>query len=318
MTRYPSPNTELPWESSVEEDRRFKRIRRALVVVIVLLGLAIPFIPVPEPSRDVERELPPQLARVILEREEVPPPPDPEPEPEPEPEREEAPDPEPEPEAPEPTAQPDPDPEPPPSRVQQARETAARSGLMQHRDELMAMRETLDTRRVEEAEVSQGQAQAEQVERNRLESQTQADSGGIDTDQLSRDTGGGELAARETTQVEGDSEAALAESAGEASGPRELASRSDEQIRQVIDQHMGAIFSIYNRALRQDPTLQGKLVVHMVIEPSGEISEARVESSELNDEALEQRLLARILLITFPDADVSVTQVNYTFDFLPR
>ena len=94
--------------------------------------------------------------------------------------------------------------------------------------------------------------------------------------------------------------------------------RSDEEIRQVIDQHMGAIFAIYNRALRQDPLLQGKLVVRMVIEPSGEISEARIESSELNNEELEQRLLARILLITFPDADVTVTQVNYTFDFLPR
>jgi len=58
--------------------------------------------------------------------------------------------------------------------------------------------------------------------------------------------------------------------------------------------------------------------VRMVIEPNGEMSEARIESSELNDEALEQRLLARILLITFPDADVAVTQVNYTFDFLPR
>ncbi|MAN51254.1 MAG: hypothetical protein CMG77_04995 [Marinimicrobium sp.] len=181
------------------------------------------------------------------------------------------------------------------------------------------MRNTLDTRKVEQAALSEGQSEAERPDRNRLEGQVAEDSGGIDTDQLSRDTGGGELAARESTRVSDEAEAlAAAEAEAAASGPRELAARSDEEIRQVIDQHMGAIFAIYNRALRQDPLLQGKLVVRMVIEPSGEISEARIESSELNNEELEQRLLARILLITFPDADVTVTQVNYTFDFLPR
>lgn len=316
MTRYPSPSTELPWESSVEEDRRFKRILRGLIVVVILLGLAIPFIPLPEISRDAERELPPQLARVILEEE---PPPPPEPEPEPEPEQEE-PEPEPEPEESEPEEpaepEPEPEPEPTPTRVEQARETASRSGLMQHRDELMAMRDTLDTNRVEQAELNEGQAEAERTERNRIESQTQADSGGIETEQLSRDTGAGELAERESTQVESATEPAARES--ESGGSGEIAARSDEDIRQVIDQHMGAIFSIYNRALRQDPTLQGKLVVHMVIEPSGEISEARIESSELDSEELEQRLLGRILLISFPAEDVTVTRVNYTFDFLPR
>lgn len=309
------PNTELPWDASVEEDRRYRRILRLILVAIVVLGLAIPFVPLPEPSREAERELPPQLARLILERDTPPPEPEPEPEPEPDPEPEpEATEPEPE---PEPEATPEPEP-PPPSRVEQARETAARSGLMQHRDELMAMRETLDTQRVERADVTRGQSDADRVERNRLASETATDSGGIETGELSRDTGGEALAERQTTRVDNEAEAQAAARAQEPTEPRALVGRSDEAIRQVIDQHMGAIFAIYNRALRQDPTLQGKLVVRMVIEPSGEISEARIESSELNDESLEQRLLARILLIGFPDADVAVTRVNYTFDFLPR
>lgn len=321
MALYLGPNTELPWESSVEEDKTFKRLLRGLLIALLVLGLIVPFVPLPEVSREEKQELPPQMARVILEKEQEPPPPPPEPEPEPEPEEpepEEEPEPAPE---PEPEPEPEPPPPPPPSRVQEARETASRSGLMQHRDALAAMRDTLDTSRVEQAALSEGQSEAERPERNVIEGQVANDSGGITTDNLSRDTGGGgELAQRQTTQVTNEAETlAAAEAAEEAAGgSNERAARSDEQIRQVIDQHMGGIFAIYNRELRSDPLLKGKLVVRMVIEPSGEISEARVISSELNNETLEQRLLARILLITFPDADVTVTQVNYTFDFLPR
>jgi hypothetical protein len=93
--------------------------------------------------------------------------------------------------------------------------------------------------------------------------------------------------------------------------------RDMESIRRVFEQHKGAIYAIYNRALRMDPAIRGKYVFHIVIEPNGVISKIALVSSELGDGELEQKLLARIRVIDFGPDDVIATPVNYKFDFLP-
>jgi outer membrane biosynthesis protein TonB len=90
-----------------------------------------------------------------------------------------------------------------------------------------------------------------------------------------------------------------------------------ESIRRVFEQHKGAVYAIYNRALRKDPEIRGKYVFHIVIEPSGAISKIELISSELGNNALEQKLLTRIRVIDFGPEDVVATPVNYRFDFLP-
>jgi hypothetical protein len=90
-----------------------------------------------------------------------------------------------------------------------------------------------------------------------------------------------------------------------------------ESIRRVFEQHKGAIYAIYNRALRSDPELQGKYVFHIVIEPDGSISTIELVSSELGYVPLEKKLLTRISTIDFGPDDVLATPVNYKFDFLP-
>ena len=45
----------------------------------------------------------------------------------------------------------------------------------------------------------------------------------------------------------------------------------------------GAIYGLYNRALRERAELQGKLVLEFTVAPSGEVTMCRVVSSELND-----------------------------------
>ena len=84
-----------------------------------------------------------------------------------------------------------------------------------------------------------------------------------------------------------------------------------------MDRNKGSIFAIYSRALRKVPRLEGKLVFEMLGEASGEITEITLLSSELNDEALTQKILARIRMIRFDTEDVATTRVNYSFDFLP-
>jgi hypothetical protein len=93
--------------------------------------------------------------------------------------------------------------------------------------------------------------------------------------------------------------------------------RDMESIRRVFEQHKGAIHAIYNRALRMDPEIRGKYVFHIVIEPNGAISKIALISSELGDNELEKKLLARIRVIDFGPDDVVATPVNYKFDFLP-
>ena len=53
------------------------------------------------------------------------------------------------------------------------------------------------------------------------------------------------------------------------------------------------------------------------IDSSGAVTNAEIVSSELEDPALERKLLARIRLINFGARDVLKTTLNYDMDFLP-
>src|SRR5690606_38863675 len=209
-------------------------------------------------------------------------------------------------------------PEPKPAdAVEQARKKAASTGLMLLQDDLASMREAVDTRKLNDQTLSRGEQQAARVERSAITSGVAATSGGINTAALSTDTGGIALAARETTQVE--SELATRSAATEAAAATPAgARRSDEEIRQIMDSNKDAIFAIYNRALRSNPALQGKVTIKLTISPQGQITAAEIVTSELADAALESRLLARIRLIAFEAKGVIETVVNYTFDFLPN
>ena len=209
---------------------------------------------------------------------------------------------------------PKPKPEPR-DRLEEARKVAAVSGVLAFQDALADMRDSLDVESLDQTRMSRGQASAAKVERSIIAGVAKGGSGGIQTANLSRDTGGPALSGRETTKVEstiaGDY---TAQSAGSSAS---LGGRSDESIRRIMDQNKGGIFAIYNRALRKDPMLSGKLVFEMAIESSGVVSELRLLSSDLTDENLVRKILARIRMIRFEAEQVITTRVNYSFDFLP-
>ena len=85
----------------------------------------------------------------------------------------------------------------------------------------------------------------------------------------------------------------------------------------MFERNKGAIYTIYNRALREDPSLQGKVVVELKIAPTGEVLAARVVSSELHAPELEAKLLARIRQFDFGAKDVDQMVVTWPVDFLP-
>lgn len=275
---------------------------------------------VPESEREELERLPPQLAKVVLQKKELPKPPPPkEKKPEEKKPEEKKPEPKPEEKKPEPKPRPS-KPEPDPVKLQQAQEQAKRSGVLQFADDLAAMRDSVDVSEVKSSgkEVTRAKADAATVERDFIDSGAKAKSKGVNTAELSRDTGGKALAGKETTAVASQLEEVSAVSQEtRAQAQREKSYRGDQAIRQKMEEAKGRIFSIYNRALRQDPTLQGSVMFKLVIEPDGSVSDAKIVSSELNDVDLENKLLAAIRFINFGAADVLQTTLDYSFDFLP-
>jgi hypothetical protein len=94
--------------------------------------------------------------------------------------------------------------------------------------------------------------------------------------------------------------------------------RNPNETSRILDQHKGAIYQLYNRALRQNPTLEGKITIKLEIDHLGKVVEAAIVSSELKDAELESAILRRVRMITFPPSNVSGTTINQTFDFLPQ
>lgn len=315
-------NLELPWSSSIDDDKRFSKILLIFLVAMLVVSAVVTVVNLPEVTRAEKEKLPPQLARVVLEKQELPPPKPVEP---PKPEEKK---PEPKPEElkpePKPVEKPkEPVKAPPKPALEKAREQAENSGVMQFKDDLAEMREMMQTSAIETAAttVTNSTGEAAQIDRAMITSGAKVASGGINTAALSRDTGGVALSGRETTKVnsglaDGTKKAGQA-TAGNSDGTGGAA-RSEEEIRKIMEQHKGAIYSIYNRALRQNAALQGKMVVKIVIDPSGKIVEASLVSSELGDKDLEARILQRIKLISFPASNVARTTLNQTFDFLPQ
>ena len=85
----------------------------------------------------------------------------------------------------------------------------------------------------------------------------------------------------------------------------------------MFQKNKGSIFSLYSRALRSDPTLQGKVVLELTIAPSGQVTKVRIISSEINNPQLLEQLKNRVKLFRFQTKNVDTLIVKYPIDFLP-
>lgn len=302
---YHSP--ELPWTISEDEELRYRKILKRALLLFLLLSIVLPFLPTPQISRERVEELPPRLAKLLLERQQQPPPP-----------------PVPVVKAPQPDVKkPEPVKKAQPKKVEKTVETARakaqRSGLLAFKDDLADLRSNATTSKLEKAQLakgaSTGSAPGRVSERALITSSAAGGSGGINTAKLSRDTGGGGLGGRSTTQVT--SSVGEGGGGGVRRGGSGLAGRSLEEIKLVFDRNKGAIYTIYNRALRDDPALQGKVVLKLTIAPSGQVLDCKIVSSELRSPELERKLAARIRQFDFGAKKVDTMVVTYPIDFLP-
>ena len=304
---------ELPWSADSSQDRKFQRLLGIVFLIVALLGIVWPFIPTTKPDPDEIVEIPPRIAQLLLEEKPLPPPPPP-----PEPEIEE-----PEPDEPEPEQvveaepEPEPEPEPQPDLEEIAREQAQAAFMPFAEDLADLVDQELLEKVADDRELSASVGEATRNERSMITSKVGTASGGINTANMSRNTGGTGIAGRSTTKV--DSPVAGIGPAGGASrsGTSGKASRSREEIELVFDKNKGAIFSLYNRALRMDPSLEGKLVLRLTIAPNGTVTFCENISSELGDADLENKLVQRIKLFRFEAKDVEAITTTKPIDFFP-
>jgi TonB family protein len=309
---------ELPWTSNSDQERKFRRLLVSVMGVVFLLGAVWPFLPTPEVDPNEIQEVPPRIAKLLLQQK-PPPPPVPqvkEPEPEPLPEKETEKEPE---QVVEKAPEPEPEPVPPPVDQQQVAREKAQAALMPFAQDLAALRDNDVLDKVaDNRPLTASVGSAERNERSMITSRAGSASSGINTAAMSRNTGGSGLGGRATTQVANPVEG-LADAAGGArrTGESGKASRSREEIELVFDRNKGAIFALYNRALREDPTLEGKLVLRLTIAPSGEVTFCEVVSSELGNDEMERKLVQRVLLFRFDAKDVEAITTTKPIDFFP-
>ncbi len=371
----------LAWDLAPADEARFTRIRTTVLVASAAISAVLLLLPRPA-DEVVRHEPPPRMAKLMLARElPAPQPPKPieraAPKPEPavaaltppkvEPKPADKPvdkpiakpnprDAKPEPKAPVPEAR-NPIANQRPGEIEGARRKAAGVGLLAMKDTLAELHGAPTAVQLKQ-DIKSGPGVGTGTgvgvgagtdpglpDRALITSNAAAQgSGGINTAAFSRDAGGGGLAGRATTLVEGVAGGGGGGGGGGAGGGGKAgargngtgdsvsgggkggtltkgggakAARSIEDIKLVFDRNKGAIYALYNRALRDDPSLQGKVVLELKISPAGQVIACRVVSSELKSPELEGKLAARIRLFDFGAKEVEPMVVTWPVDFLP-
>jgi periplasmic protein TonB len=359
----------LPWSASRDDDARFRRIAERVLISCAIFFLLMPWLPVRQPDRSQAPVVSAPMAKLLLAQETPkPPPPKTKAEPPKPIDKPVALNNKPDPIKP-PTRKPDapakvalnkeaPVPEArqpiegkPPGEIDAARRKVAGIGLLAMNSDLQELHGA--PMAVQLAPVKQGPGvgtgvgvgvgagnEAGVPVRALITSNATNGSGGINTAAYSKNTGGGGLAGRSTTMVEGviggggggGPGGGGARGRGDGSGSgiggggnggtlqkggSGKASRAIEDVRLVFERNKGSIYAIYNRALRDEPALQGKVVLKLTIAPSGGVVSCRIESTELHKPEVEEKLLARIRTFDFGAKDVNEMVVSYPLDFLP-
>jgi len=292
---------ELPWETDQEANDRFRKILRVLLIILAVFGILFPLLP--SPKHTIAEEVPERLARVMMQTPKPPPPPPP-----------------PKPKEEKPKIEPKVAMVKPPVDEHQRAKDKAQKQLNQVKDELADLRDVMDLTPLETKNLSGAVGADSHAERSLITSKVGSGSGGITSANASRGfgTGAGSLTGHNTTAVSsGIAKSGLNARGPAASGGGGKPARSREEIELVFDRNKGRIYSLYERALRENAELQGKLVLELTISPNGEVTMCRVVSSELKDPDLERKIISLVRLFRFDPKDVDTITTTKPIDFFP-
>lgn len=319
------------WAEIERDDSRFHRTLLLVAFPFILLGILIPLWELAGLQEGGGEVLSERYAELLIQSAGEKEKPEPEPvvepaveEPEAEPEAEA--EPEPVPETPEQTAKPEPEPQPvkPVDARQQAREKVQKNfaSAFNSLDSLREQAPLITASGRQLAQASSASEATEVASSNILTSNLTRGSGGVSgvpSRSTSTSTG---LKGRQTTRVDTVIEASGGGFGSDTDksgfgGDSRLQGRSLEEIQIVMDRNKSGLYSLYNRALRRDATLQGKVVLQITIAPSGQVTLCEIVSSELRNPALEERIVRRVKLIDFGSKNVAEMTIKYPIHFIP-
>jgi len=288
----------LPW-TNTRNDERFSRILKWVLLSFIVLGLIIPWLPSPEAEKKQLKQISPRLAKLITKK-----------------------------------------------RLQKpkviksktvkkktvkkkvkkkitkkkqakAKKKAQQSGLMAMSRDIQDLQSMFDLSSLSSKKpLHNSRTKAKQSKNSSvLSTRAKKSSGGIDTSKLSRSTGNTGLSGRKSTKVSSNLGSSATNIPRRTRGGQNA--RAIEELNYIFDKYKGALQNIYQRALRKDPSLQGKVVFELTINAAGKVTKARIISSELGSKSLERRLVSRVKSFNFSAKDVATVTVTMPIDFLP-
>ena len=215
----------------------------------------------------------------------------------------------------------------------QQRQRVGNSGILAFRDQLasLARDKKIAPRLGAEARYGAANDVGQPSSPSTLTTNTPGSSGGINLASLSHSVGGGGggggeggipgvAVGRATSPIGGGGGGG----GGGGVGGRPLAhggpgpSRTDEEIQIVFDRYKASFYRLYNRALRNDPTLKGQMVLRLTIEADGSVSMCKLQSSDMNAPDLAAQVVNIVRTINFGAKDgVQALTISYPIDFLP-
>jgi outer membrane biosynthesis protein TonB len=304
--------TIMPWTRGGEDDQRFRKALMVSLLLSLLLGVVFPWIKIPLPDPWQPVDVPERLTRLVRE---VPPPPPPKqvelkpaetkPQTSDEPAVADT-------KAPEPASRPEP-------KVASRKKTES-TGILAFREKFSGLASNTTTARlgaqarIQQAEPKPGHGAV----RSMVATRAAGTSGGINLASVSRDIGGA------GGSIEGVEVGMATSGIGEIVGDERPLSggpgpaRTDEEIQIVFDRHKAALYRLYNRELRRDPTLQGQIVLRFQVEPDGSVSLCEVQSTDMNAPKLARQVVARVGQFDFGGKEgVPPVLIVYPIDFLP-
>lgn len=281
----------MPWNNKGEDEKRFRKYLLLAFLYSILLALIIPYIELPIPDKDEVVEIPERIAKFIKKK------------------------------------QPKPKKEikiadkkkPSKEATKKARKKAEKSGLLAFKNNFADLMDDANEAKLgANAKLSKQGSQAKSTARSLVLSQAQTGSGGINSSSLSRDVGGagGKIGSVKFSRVSSAIGTAAADDRPLSSGPGP--SRTDEEIQIVFDRYKATLYRIYNRELRKNPTLQGKMVLRITILPDGTVAKCKVETTDLDSALLSKKIVERVLRFNFgAKKGVPKVTILYPIDFLP-
>jgi hypothetical protein len=306
----------MPWARDGADDKRFKKSAMiALIATVIFTGI-ISQITLPPLIAQDGTQVPERVVRLLMEEKPTPPPP---PREQPKPQVREKP-------AEKPVEKPVrmarveekiPEVTPPEPIVEEQGILAFREKLASAKEDQVVGRLGAQAR-IDNADFNSGRAQ-----RSMLTTSAPGSSGGINLASISRGVGGGNGDGRGMAGVQVTRASSAIAAVGTPGGDRPvagdsgIAGRTDEEIQIVFDRYKAALYRLYNKELRKDPTLRGQVILKLTIEPDGSVSLCELTSTDMQAPELTAQVVERVKGFDFGAKAVPAITILYPIDFLP-